>query len=48
MNKYTNQRKMFKLSISQVCIRYKMGQLIAEQGIFKRLWLACEQALKLN
>ena len=39
MNKYTTQRKMFKLSIIQVCIRYKMGQLTAEQRIFKRLWL---------
>jgi hypothetical protein len=39
MNKYTTQRKMLKLSIIQVCIRYKMGQLTAEQRIFKRLWL---------
>jgi hypothetical protein len=39
INKYTTQRKMFKLSIIQVCIRYKMGQLTAEQRIFKRLWL---------
>ena len=31
---------MFKLSIIQVCVRYKMGQLTAEQRIFiKRLWL---------
>ena len=35
MNKYTTQRKMFKVSIIQVCIRYKMGQLTAEQRIFK-------------
>jgi hypothetical protein len=27
MNKYTTQREMFKLSIIQVCIRYKMGKL---------------------
>jgi hypothetical protein len=39
MNKYTTQRKMFKVSIIQVCVRYKMGQLTAEQRIFFRLWL---------
>jgi hypothetical protein len=43
MNKYTTQRKMFKLSIIQVCIRYKMGQLATVQsnGYLKgyALWL---------
>jgi hypothetical protein len=39
LNKCTTRRKMFKLSIVQVCITYKMGQLTAEQRIFKRLWL---------
>jgi hypothetical protein len=39
MNKYTTQRKFFKLSIIQVCIRYKMGQLTAEQRVFKRFSL---------
>ena len=40
MNKYTTQRKMFKVNIIQVCIKYKMGQLTVEQRMFKMLFMA--------